>query len=427
MKNKEKKEPVVVIAGRPNVGKSTLFNRLAGKRYALIDDIAHTTRDYVETRIKTKTGSYILIDTGGVGKIDDKNSLEYLSMNKSIDVLKEADLILFIVEINNVVSDDIALAEIIRKVNKNAILVLNKADLNFSENIYKETSELGFGEPIRISAEHNRNLKDLRLLIENNITEFDNELEDDIFSIAIVGRPNVGKSTFFNKLIGKSRAIVSDIPGTTRDSIDTILEIDNRKIKIIDTAGLRRRSKISTNLEYYSNLRVFDALKRSHCVLLLMDITEPITKQDRHIISEIEKKGKGLLILINKTDVEHDKSFIEDRIDMLIRKSSFVNKLYISAKMGKNIKNVLKTVFQIESEIKKRIPTAEFNTFIEDLKIPFSGVKIYYGSQVDTLPPEFVFKVNKKARQTNIKRWLENNIRKKYGFNSIPIRINIRA
>lgn len=433
--------PLVSIVGRTNVGKSTLFNRLIGQRKVIVSDIPGTTRDSVYEEISWRGKNFDLVDTGGI-VFDKKNDYEK-DINKQIrEAISAADLILFLIDIKEEVelSDRKALDQV-RKSGKKIILVANKADNQKLRTEALNLANLGLGQPIAVSAIHGTSAGDLLDEIVKNLKGYKarkaENVESEITKVAIAGKPNVGKSSLFNKLVGKNQAIVSDIPGTTRDVINTKVKIGEFDYLFLDTAGLRRRTKVKKQIEYYSVLRAMRAIEESDIVLFLIDAKEGVARQDLHIIADIIEKGKGLIILVNKWDLVKDTP-INSYISYLQKKITFVSwapVIFISAKNGKNISKIYELIGKAKEERTKRIRIKELNNLISNaiVKRPSprdkkTKSKFFYTTQAKGIPPTFVIFVNKKeiVRQSYL-RYIENQIRDKYEFIGTPIRIILKS
>jgi len=449
--------PLVVIIGRTNVGKSTLFNRLVGKHQVITSEMPGTTRDRICEKVNWCGFVFDLVDTGGIFLDAHQEEKGYfLSVGYETDIVKQAyetikiaDLILLLVDIQTgLLPEDKKVINMIRKQNKPIILVANKADNQQWRQEAENLRQLGLGKPIAISALHGIGTGDLLDEIVNvlrNTKIYKTETtKEDIPKIAIIGRPNVGKSSLFNKLAGEARAIVSDIPGTTRDVINSEVIINNKKYLFLDTAGLRRRRKIKKQIEYFSVLRALRAIEEADIILFIIDAGEGIARQDMRIISQVVEKGKGLILIINKWDLlklkasnlEH--KAINDYLGYLQEKLPFLSwvpVIFISAKTGKNVYKIPKLIDQLIAERKKRIKIKELNNLIKEKIIQNppprtkqGEAKIYYITQIDSSCPTFVIMVNKKdLLKKSYLNYLENAIRKKYQFAGTPIRLILKS
>lgn len=434
----------IAIVGRPNVGKSTLFNRLIGKRYSIISKIAGTTRDPVSYTWEFGGKNLLLVDTGGLEYGKHENIEEDVQSQANL-AINDADIILFIIDsIENLTSNDFLAAEILRKTKKPIIFIANKYDnKNLENNIYN-TYELGFGEPIRISAIHNIGLDDLKLEIEKQLKLLKigkgtkTKPNSNIPNICILGKPNAGKSSLINAFLGQKKLIVSDIPGTTRDATSTEIEYNGKTYNLVDTAGLRRPGKIQDEIEKFSSLRCLNAIENSDIVVLLIDGTEGITHQDCHIAELTLERDKGVIIAINKLDLAENKEEFENlSIFRLKRKFAFIPwapVVFTSAKRKTNIFKILDLVSEITQERQKRIGTPELNAFLQKTvykHLPASTKikkpKFLYATQAEVDPPTFVFFFrNAENIHFSYLRYLENEIRKEYGFNGTCIQLKFK-
>jgi GTPase len=441
-----KKNTTIAIVGRPNVGKSTLFNRLIGKRLAVIAKEAGTTRDRIQQPFSIEGYDLELVDTGGL-QSGSKKDIEADVEKQAKIAIEKADVILFVTDsIQNLTSDDFAVASILRRKKEHVILVANKCDHpNIEENIYS-VYELGFSEPVQVSAIHKIGLDILEGAIRDKLKELGIkskkksrkkiENKEESLKISILGRPNAGKSSLVNSLIGEDRVIVSDIPGTTRDATDIEIDYKDSHFTIIDTAGIRKRGKIERGIEKFSILRCKDAIHRSDISVVLLDATEPITSQDLHIIEFALKERNGIILAINKFDLIDGEA--RERILRKLRyKCDFLPwapVVFISAKNKKNIYNLLDEAVKIKESRLKEIPTPKFNAFLEKTTmkhLPASTgrfrAKVLYGNQAGTNPPRFiVFTKKASSLHFSYKRYVENELRKEFGFEGTPISITFR-
>lgn len=441
MKNSKHKLPFIAIIGKPNVGKSSLFNRIVGKKIAIISDIAGTTRDRVFRHTKFGEYSSVLVDTGGI-EFAKKESLEADMQSQARVAIDDADIILFLVDgRKDPTADDFETANILRRASKKIILVANKIDhVKSSYNLLTWT-ELGFGEPLSISVIHNKGIEKLKNSISTLLEENDWPIQEDDtlkpsnkIKLSFIGRPNAGKSSLINSLLGEKRVIVSDIAGTTRDAIDTDLKWENQDFTLIDTAGLRRRGKIEKGIEKYSSFRTINAIERSDIVCLVLDYSVGIRAQDLHICSYILEANKGLILLVNKMDLMEEKEEERNRIGRILKhRFSFLSwtpALFVSAKNNKNIELILETAEEIKIERSKLINHEELLEFLKEKfhkhKPPTAGRKqlqFYDLVQIPSPTPTFEFMVNNKhIVHFSYQRYLENELRESFGFNGTAIR-----
>jgi GTP-binding protein len=452
---------VIALVGRPNVGKSTLFNRLSGERLAVVDDTPGTTRDRLVAEAEWRGINFDIVDTGGIDpthlgsatplSIGSADYIEEIKVQAQ-QAARDADGIILLVDGESGLSPaDHEVAGILRR-NQGTraekpwppiILAVNKCENEKRRSAAIEFYELGLGEPHPISALHGTGIGNLLDLLFEALQELiyvsEDEAEEEFaVNIAIVGRPNVGKSSLLNKLLGEERVIVSPIPGTTRDAIDTTLTYHGEKIRLIDTAGIRRRGKIEPGVEKYSVLRTLKAIERADVVTLLIDATEGVSAQDSHIAGMILDKMKSVIVIVNKWDaIQKDTETMHDftqHVRLELNFLDYVPILFTSAKTGQRVGQVIPTALQIQEERLRRIPTSEINRVIRDAlnaHAPPSKagkrLKIYYGSQVRTDPPTFLFHVNDpRLVHFSYMRFLENRIRSKFGFIGTPLRLSFR-
>ncbi|MDI3546507.1 MAG: GTPase [Halanaerobiales bacterium] len=433
-------KPVVAIVGRPNVGKSTLFNRLAGNRISIVEGEPNITRDRIYANIDWLNRSFILVDTGGIEPANRdiiKSKIKY----QAELAIEEAELILFLVDgRSGVTPTDQEVAQLLHKANKKVILVINKVeDFSSIDELIWEYYALGFDEPLPISAEHGKNTGDLldRIIANLPVKEEEQE-EEDVLNIAIIGKPNVGKSSLVNYIVGDERVIVSDIPGTTRDAVDTLVEREGVKYNLIDTAGLRRKSRVKESVEYYSVLRTIRAVERADAVLILIDATEGVTAQDKKIAGYAHDSGKAIVIGINKWDlIEKDERTMEryrDEVYYQLKFLTYAPVTFISALTGERVDEALELLEYAVDQNSLRIKTGLLNEVLEEaiqLREPPSKkgkrLKLYYATQVATNPPTFAFFVNDpKLMHFAYQRYLENTLRKAFGFIGTSIRIKLK-
>jgi GTP-binding protein len=431
--------PIVSVVGRPNVGKSTLFNKILQRRLAIVEDTPGVTRDRLYGQSDWGGHNFLLVDTGGFAW-DENDPLAQAVTGQAQEAVGESDVILFMVDAKQgLVADDKEVADLLRRSKKPVILVVNKVDdFSRSQEQLLEFYELGLGEPLPISASNGLNIGDLLDVIVASIEKLPVQEEDeDAIAVAVVGRPNVGKSSLVNRLAGKERAVVSNIPGTTRDAIDTTVYFNGRPIILIDTAGLRRKSKLSSGIEYYSMLRSVRAVQRSDIVLLVLDGQEGLTEQDKRIAGIAHEAGKAIIILVNKWDiVEKDSNTMSRYIKDLRGELKFIeyaNIEFVSALTGARISGLLSLVEETMEQYQRRISTGLLNDLLTDavMSNPPSAkgtkVKVFYTTQVAVKPPRFVlFTSDPELLHFSWLRYLENRIREAFGFQGTPIVFKLR-
>jgi GTP-binding protein len=438
-------KPIVAIVGRPNVGKSSLFNRLIGERRAIVEDIPGTTRDRVYGTADWGGVEFTVVDTAGLmgdEEVTSGSTVEIVQHTREQvqSALAEADVILFLVDVKaGLTAGDYDVADMLRRTDKPTILVVNKADSAARREDSVEFFNLGLGDPFTISAYHGSGTGDLLDRIVESLPEAEEEEEFDGPRIAISGRPNVGKSRLLNALLGQERAIVSDMPGTTRDSLDTQIEWEGEPVMLIDTAGIRRRGRIEVGVERYSVLRSMRSIDRSDVVLLVMDASEGFTAQDLHIAGYIDEQKKGCVIVINKWDLIEKEPTTQEQYRAKARESldfmPYAPIVFISAKLGQRIHQVMAAALQVVEERVRRVPTAKLNQVLKDAVAkhpppsrPGKWMKFYYVTQADVSPPTFVFFCNDPAGlHFSYRRYLENEFRAVFGFEGTPIRMSFRA
>ena len=427
-------KPIVAIIGRQNVGKSTLLNRLAGKRVAIVEDQPGTTRDRIFASVSWQGVEFILVDTGGL-ELGAQSTIAQGVRQQAEAAVSEADALIFLVDvIDGVVPTDQEIADQLRQVSKPMVLVANKADNSRLEAEAVEFYQLGLGEPLPISAYHGRGTS---ALLDRVIALLPSpppaEAEPEIMKMAIVGRPNVGKSTLLNALLGGPRVLVDEAPGTTRDAIDTLLDFEGQSMLLIDTAGIRRRGRRGVGVERYSALRALRAIDRADIALLILDATELVTAQDTHIAGYIQQAAKGIVLIVNKWDLAVNKKPVEFTryIKSQLKFVAYAPVIYVSAKLGQGVKKVIPEVLQVYQERFKRLATAEVNEVIQRAAkahiLPRVGgkqLKIRYATQAEVNPPTFVFFVNDtKLVHFSYQRYLENKLRRSFGFAGTPLRL----
>ena len=432
-------KPIVAIVGRPNVGKSTLFNKLAGHRISIVQDTPGVTRDRVYAQAEWLNYNFTMIDTGGIEP--EREDIIVKQMRRQANIaIETADVIVFVVDgKEGLTPADHEVAVMLRKSKKEVVLVVNKVDSLKEEDNAWEFYNLGIGDPITISASQGLGLGDMLDRVVENFDKYNEEDEDDEYiRIAMIGKPNVGKSSLINRLLGEERLIVSNIPGTTRDSIDSTLETDIGKFVLVDTAGLRRKSKVKEEIERYSVIRTYTAIERADVCILMIDATEGVTEQDEKIIGYAHEMNKAIMVIVNKWDlIEKDDKTMQrykEDLQMKLKFLKYAKYLFISAKTGQITHKVLEIAKECYENYSKRIATGILNEVINKAVLmkepPIVGLKrmkIYYATQVATKPPKFVFFVNDSgARHFSYERYLENQLRDSFDFSGTGIQMEFK-
>lgn len=435
------RKSIVAIVGRPNVGKSTLFNRICRKRSAIVDFEEGVTRDRKYEEAEWSGHNFVVVDTGGIIP-KSSNSIDKAVKFQAEVAIEESDFILFVVDTKTgTTSIDMEVAKILSPHRDKVMLVANKTDNEKDELEIYDFMQLGFGEPFPIAAIHGRNTGNFLDEVVKNIDTLSSKevVEEDVIKVAIVGKPNVGKSSLVNRLSGKEDNIVTDIPGTTRDSIDMNLNYKNKKFTFIDTAGLRRKKRIKYGVEYFSTMRTIESINRADIVLLLLDANDDISTQDQRIASYAARNYKEIILIVNKWDlIEKDNSTIGKYIEKIRTELKFVEfapVIFISALTGQRAHKIFEMLLEVDEESKKRIPTGQLNKFLQKVTAKFppahsSGKHsmIYYCSQVKTQPPTFVFFCNNaKLITTHYKRYLNNQLREEFKFSGATIKTIFRS
>jgi len=434
--------PEIVILGRPNTGKSTLFNRLSGRRDAVIHPKAGVTRDRKATRILVREGlEALLIDTGGLFP-DDPDDFSGDIERQAQLAIQTADLVIFLVDATAISGLDHDFAEMVRRISKPVLVVANKMDRTRDGVLPPEVYELGFEHIIGISANHGTGNDELKLkmagILEEAVKlEAAQGLKEDL-SFVLIGRPNVGKSSLVNALLQKERAIVSPIAGTTRDSIDDWFTFGERTFRVIDTAGLRRKSKVREDIEYYSTLRTERSIEEADVTVLLIEPDTLLTDQDKKIIGMVEKAGKGLIFAINKWDTVEDNSAkhirdLKDKIEFQLPEFAWVPVTTVSATSGRGLKKLLNLVVHVHGNASRRLETSDLNKFVQQQLKAYAPskkgkqLKIYYAVQTGTCPPAFTFFVNN-ATLAGVQyiHYIRNTFRKHHEYSGVPLRITLR-
>lgn len=428
------KLPIVALVGRPNVGKSTLFNKIVGKQVSIIEDSPGITRDRIYQEANYNNKRFYLIDTGGIdiSKTDFNNEIKY----QAELAIEEADIIVFIVDgKEGLTQNDYIARDIIRKSNKDVIVAINKMDIKEAKNNIYDFYELGFEKYIPISSIHNIGYVELMDTITMNFKEVENQIDNRV-KFSIIGRPNVGKSSLMNALLNEERVVVSNIAGTTRDSIDSIIKYHNEEYVIIDTAGMRKKGKIWESVEKYSLLRSLKSIDRSDICLVVINAEEGIKEHDKHIAGYAIEKGKGLIFVVNKWDAVKDNTIQE--FEKLMRAefqfAPYAPIVFLSALTKKRIHTLMPEIVKVKDNIKKEIKTSILNDIIQDayqLNLPpsYKGkrLKIYFASQTGIKPPKFTFRVNNKGLvHFSYERYIENKIRENFDFTGTPIELQFK-
>lgn len=432
-------KPIVAIVGRPNVGKSSLFNRIAGSRIAIVEDMPGVTRDRLYQDAEWQGREFTLVDTGGLDFAEDIITAQ---IRKQAELaINEADAILFLVDAREgLTSIDEEVAKVLRKSDKPVLLVANKVEqFDLSKIPYYDFYQLGLGDPIPISAAEGLNTGDLLDELVKLLPEPEGDpYSPDTIRIAVIGRPNVGKSSLVNAILGEERVIVSDIPGTTRDAIDTLFERNGKSYVIIDTAGMRRRGRIDLPTERYSVVRALRAVDRCDVTLMVFDATEGVAEQDKKIVGYAHDKGKAIILVVNKWDLIEKDDKTMNKYDKKIREEiaflRYIPIMYISALTKQRLPKVLEMVDFVAEQASRRVPTADLNNLVREATQAtpppadkHRRLKIFYVTQGGVKPPTFIFFVNDpELMHFSYQRYLENQLRATYGFEGTPLRIFLR-
>jgi GTP-binding protein len=432
-------KPVVAIVGRPNVGKSTLFNRLVGRRHAIVEDTAGTTRDRLYGEAELGRASFVVIDTGGLEPTAEEGYPALIRYQVET-AMAEAEVILFMVDAaSGCTAADEEIAQLLRRTDKRVLLVANKADNDRRREASTEFYELALGDPIPVSAYHGIGLGDLRERFEELVPPAEAETPSEALRLAIVGRPNVGKSALVNAILGRERVLVSAEPGTTRDAVDTPFEYREQGLVLIDTAGIRRRGRVSRGVEKYSVMRAEEALARADVGLLVVDASEELAAQDLHIAGYVADAYKGLIVVANKWDLKEDteesREWYARKAMVRLRFAPWAPLAFVSAKTGLNIEGLLDLTLEVGEIRCQRVPTSELNLVIQKVvaqhRPPSKGrrvMRIRYVTQAQVNPPTFVFFVSDASLlHFSYERYLENAIRKAFGFEGTAIQLIFRS
>ncbi len=433
-------KPIVAIVGRPNVGKSALFNRIVGGRPAIVEDLPGTTRDRIYGDAEWRNREFKIVDTGGL-EPDVPGTYTPLIRSQVEYALDEAEMVLFVVDtINGITAADLEVADLLRRSNKPVLLIANKADNREREGAAVGFYELGLGEPIAISAHHGHGVADVLDMIVDSLPPSDPIEDTEGLRLAIVGRPNVGKSSLVNAILGEDRVIVSDVPGTTRDAIDTPFEFEDHNLVLVDTAGLRRRGSIEPGVEKHSAMRARRALDRAQVALCLFDLSEGFTAQDSHVIGFALDSFRGVVVVANKWDLVADDEWTQEdwerRLRWKLKFASWISVRFISAVTGAGIPELLAEAVRVGAERHRRVETGALNQAVRRAvaqkppPTPSKGkrIKLLYVTQAEVDPPVFVFFLNDASQvHFSYRRYMENVIRRTFGFQGTAIRLVFRG
>lgn len=433
-------KPVVALVGRPNVGKSTLFNKLIGRRVSIVDDTPGVTRDFIYGECEWRDKKISLIDTGGIETAKTDDLIVNKIRTQAEFAMDLANVIVFVVDVKSgMVSSDIEIAHMLKKCGKPVILCVNKADsIGNDDYNFFEFYNLGLGEPIKVSSIHGHGTGDLLDAVFEHLSFGETDEEQDLISVAVIGKPNVGKSSLINYISGYQRSMVSDIAGTTRDNIDTNISNSFGNYKFIDTAGLRRRSKVTEKIEKYSIIRAKLAIDRSDVCVIMIDAKEGVTEQDKKVAGLAHEAGKACLVMVNKWDaIEKDDKTMNDykkKIRQELLFMSYAPVIFTSVKTGQRVNTIFESINTVFENNSMRISTGTLNDLLAKaiVKTPLpthkgKRLKIYYMTQVSVKPPTFVFFVNKaELFHFSYQHYLENTLRQTFGFIGTPIRFIIR-
>ncbi|MDR0851093.1 MAG: ribosome biogenesis GTPase Der [Clostridiales Family XIII bacterium] len=431
--------PIVAVVGRPNVGKSTFFNKIVGSRLSIVEDTPGVTRDRIYAEAEWCGKYFALVDTGGIDT--DTEDVILSQMREQAEVAMEmSDVIVFMVDgKEGLTAADRDVADMMRRTKKPLVLIVNKIDGGKTPEDFYDFYELALGDPIPISAANMTGLGEaLDAIIAGLGDAAESEIDEDIVKIAVIGKPNVGKSSLINALVGENRVIVSEIAGTTRDSIDTPFTYEGERYTLIDTAGIRRRSRVTENIEKYSVVRAIGAIERSDVCILMIDAADGVTEQDKKIAGLAHESGKGIVVAVNKWDlIEKDNHTMEEfrrKIRAELPFMAYAHEIFISVTGNQRVKSVIEAAAVVAQNRSMRVPTGQLNSLIQDaimIKQPPSDkgkrLKIYYVSQVGVRPPLFSFKINsRELMHFSYARYLENRIRESYNFSGTSIKFVFR-
>lgn len=433
-------KPIVAIVGRPNVGKSTLFNKLAGKRLSIVKNTPGVTRDRIYADAEWLNHSFRIVDTGGIEPKTDDVLLKYMRAQAEL-AIETADVIVFVTDAKAGMTDaDAEVGNMLRRSQKPVVIAVNKLDSMTDVTPIYEFYSLGLGEPMAVSAEQGKGIGDLLDEVVKYFPEekAEGDEEEEILKVAVIGKPNTGKSSLINRLLGEERVIVSDIAGTTRDAVDTLVEFEGKKYVFIDTAGIRRQSRVNEEIERFSVIRAVSAVERCDVAVIMIDATEGITEQDAKIAGLAHENGKAAVVAVNKWDAveKNDKTIyrFQEKVDQVLSFMPYAQKIFISAKTGQRIPKIFEAVDMVAQNHAKRVPTGVLNDVLYEamaVNQPPSDkgkrLKIFYMTQVSVKPPTFVVFVNSKdLMHYSYTRYIENRIRENFGFQGTPLKFLIR-
>lgn len=432
-------KPIVAIVGRPNVGKSTLFNRLLGERIAIVEDRPGVTRDRLYGDCEWNGREFIIIDTGGI-EFNRNDSILTQTANQAKVAMEEADVIIFVLNFQDgVTSTDEEIAALLRKTNKPVLLAVNKGEGKYGNPLIYDFYSLGLGDPILISSIHGIGTGDLLQAVVDHFPDYIPELYDnEAITVSLIGRPNVGKSSLVNALIGQDRVIVSDIAGTTRDAIDTVFEWEDEKFVFIDTAGIRKKSKVDDSVEYYSLMRSLRAVERSKVTLIVIDASAGVTEQDKRVAGYAHEKGNALILVVNKWDlIEKETNTMKKMTKQIKEELLFMNYapvIFLSALTKQRVHKLFKIIVEAAEQHSRRIKTSILNEVIREATMLHAmpsdkgrRLKLYYATQIAVEPPTIALFVNDpELMHFSYMRYLENSLREAFGFEGTPINLTLR-
>ena len=432
-------KPTVAIVGRPNVGKSTFFNRLVGARRAIVEDIPGTTRDRLYGEAEYRDRTFAIVDTGGL-EPDASEGYSLLIKDQVETAIEEAQVLLFIVDATSgITAIDAEIAELLRRAKKPVILLANKVDNERRGEMTVEFFELGLSEPMPISAYHGLGIREVLEKVSDLLPAGGEETPADALRLAVVGRPNVGKSALINAILGQDRVIVSEEAGTTRDAVDTPFVYRDKPLVLIDTAGIRRRGRVERGVEKYSVMRARQAIERCDIAVLVIDAEQGVAAQDLHVAGYVDEATKGMIVAVNKWDLmedsEEERNAFARRVLRRLRFTPWAPLAFVSAKEGLNVEGLLELAVEIGETRATRIPTSEVNTVLREAVAanppPSPGrrqMRIKYGTQASVKPPTFVFFANDASLlHFSYRRYLENVLRKRFGFEGTAIKLEFRS